>query len=145
MCHQSQPCQVWTGEQHLLLPKGLSRGGSGLNPSTCWSLSFLNPVSPSLPPFPRPFCWAGILLPFYTGPSRVWTVMSSPPCLGPWGLGSSHVHKPRTWRPTHSGWTLLSEVCGHPGSLGFEAVPASSLLFDWLSAFVSHAHSLQLI
>lgn len=108
MCHQSQPCQVRTGEQHLLLPKGLSKGGIGAQ-----SLHVLEPLIPeSRVPFP-PSVPPPVLLGWHPSPLLHWPQQSVDSNVftstsGPLGLGSSHVHKRRTRRPTHSGWTLLS-------------------------------------
>lgn len=87
-------------------PRGSQRG-MGTQP-----LRQLEPLFPEscmcLPPSaPGLFCWAGVLLPLYISLSTVQTVTSLPPRLCPGVLESSHVHKPRTWRPTHSGWTRL--------------------------------------
>lgn len=94
--HQSQACQMLPGEQYLLLPERLFKGGIGTH-----SLHLLEPL---IPKSCAPFCPSAtlptplgpVLLPFHVCPSTGWTLTPSPLCLSFWGLQSGHERVPRT-------------------------------------------------
>lgn len=143
MCHPSQPARCSQVSNICSFPRGSQRG-MGTQP-----LRQLEPLFPEsctcLPPSaPGLFCWAGVLLPLYIiSLSTVQTVTSLPPCLRPGALESSHVHKPRTWRPTPSGWTRLQV----PPGLKQALLPPLCALIDFLPWCPRHrpqGHSLWL-